>query len=123
MPPGDELNGKTDLKNHAAVKNPLVILPTYNEADNIASLLDALLSLPRPVRVLVVDDASPDRTADRSRRPASQTRTEPSALAVTSRAPSGLNATVHTAWVPASSVAHGVTGASSTEMAVSALRR
>ena len=65
MPPGDELNGKTDLKNHAAVKNPLVILPTYNEADNIASLLDALLSLPRPVRVLVVDDASPDRTADR----------------------------------------------------------
>lgn len=50
--------------NDHAIKNPLVILPTYNEADNIVSLLDALLKLSRPVKVLVVDDGSPDGTAD-----------------------------------------------------------
>ena len=42
----------------------LVIVPTYNERENIGPLLDQLMELPERVDVLVVDDASPDRTAD-----------------------------------------------------------
>ena len=40
---------------------PLVIVPTYNERANLPPLLDQLLALPA-VRILVVDDASPDGT-------------------------------------------------------------
>jgi glycosyltransferase involved in cell wall biosynthesis len=39
------------------------VLPTYNEAENVAPLLGALLSLPLDLHVVVVDDASPDGTA------------------------------------------------------------
>ncbi len=42
----------------------LVIVPTYNERDNIGRLLDRLLALPSQVDVLVVDDGSPDGTGD-----------------------------------------------------------
>ena len=42
----------------------LVIVPTYNEADNIGGLLDRLLALPYGLHVLVVDDNSPDGTGD-----------------------------------------------------------
>jgi len=42
----------------------LVIVPTYNERENIGPLLDQLMGLPERVDVLVVDDASPDGTAD-----------------------------------------------------------
>lgn len=42
----------------------LVIIPTYNEKENVALLLQAILSLPLPFEVLVVDDNSPDGTAD-----------------------------------------------------------
>ena len=41
----------------------LVIIPTYNELENIGTLLDQLLALPFGLEVLVVDDASPDGTA------------------------------------------------------------
>ena len=41
----------------------LVIIPTYNERENIEALLDRLLALPHGLDVLVVDDASPDGTA------------------------------------------------------------
>lgn len=40
----------------------VVVLPTYNEADNIADLLDALRSGSPAVDVMVVDDSSPDGT-------------------------------------------------------------
>ncbi len=43
----------------------LVIIPTYNESDNIEVLLDRLLGLPHGLEVLVVDDNSPDGTAAR----------------------------------------------------------
>ncbi len=46
--------------------NIVVVVPTYNEAENIVPLLQALLALPLPLRVLVVDDQSPDGTADRA---------------------------------------------------------
>jgi len=41
----------------------LVIIPTYNEAENIETLLDRLMALPYGLEVLVVDDNSPDGTA------------------------------------------------------------
>jgi len=45
---------------------PVVVIPTYNEAENIEPLVFAIrAALPGAV-VLVVDDASPDGTADRA---------------------------------------------------------
>ena len=40
----------------------VVIVPTYNEADNIHDLINQLLALPVNLQVLVVDDNSPDGT-------------------------------------------------------------
>jgi dolichol-phosphate mannosyltransferase len=42
----------------------LVIVPTYNECENIGPLLDQLLDLPLGLEILVVDDQSPDGTGD-----------------------------------------------------------
>jgi len=39
-----------------------IVLPTYNEAENLPNLVSALLSLPLDLGVLVVDDNSPDGT-------------------------------------------------------------
>jgi dolichol-phosphate mannosyltransferase len=41
----------------------LVIIPTYNEKENIASIIETVMSLPSAFHVLVVDDGSPDGTA------------------------------------------------------------
>jgi dolichol-phosphate mannosyltransferase len=43
---------------------PAVIVPTYNERDNIDILLDDLLSLPVDLSVINVDDNSPDGTGE-----------------------------------------------------------
>ena len=42
----------------------LVIVPTYNELENIRPLLDKVLSLPWGLDILIVDDNSPDGTAE-----------------------------------------------------------
>lgn len=43
--------------------SPWVIIPTYNEKQNIKNMLDRLVNLPVPnLQVLVVDDSSPDGT-------------------------------------------------------------
>ena len=42
----------------------LVIIPTYNEKDNIAPLIDSILELNSQLHILVVDDGSPDGTAN-----------------------------------------------------------
>lgn len=42
--------------------NTYVIVPTYNEADNLDELLTDLLNLPVRIGVIVVDDGSPDGT-------------------------------------------------------------
>jgi hypothetical protein len=42
----------------------LVILPTYEERETIGAVLDGLAALERDLDVLVVDDASPDGTAE-----------------------------------------------------------
>ncbi len=46
----------------------LIVVPTYNERENVAELIPALLSLPVEPEVLVVDDASPDGTAEEVQR-------------------------------------------------------
>lgn len=40
------------------------MLPTYNEAENLPRLVSALFALDLPLRVLVVDDNSPDGTGE-----------------------------------------------------------
>lgn len=42
----------------------LVIIPTYNEKENIAAILGAIFQLNQGFHVLVIDDGSPDGTAD-----------------------------------------------------------
>ncbi len=42
----------------------IVILPTYNECENIEYILDGVLAGDERVEALVVDDSSPDGTAD-----------------------------------------------------------
>ncbi|WP_157129727.1 glycosyltransferase, partial [Thermobifida halotolerans] len=42
-----------------------VVVPTYNEADNLPVLVEQVMALPLPeLRVVVVDDNSPDGTGD-----------------------------------------------------------
>ena len=42
----------------------VVIIPTYNEKENIEAIIRAVFTLPQPFHILVVDDGSPDGTAD-----------------------------------------------------------
>lgn len=41
----------------------IVIIPTYNERDNISAIIDAVIELQQGYHVLVIDDGSPDGTA------------------------------------------------------------
>lgn len=43
--------------------NALVVIPTYNEVDNINKLIKEILCLPKEFDILVVDDNSPDGTS------------------------------------------------------------
>lgn len=43
---------------------PLILLPTYQERDNLDSVLDAIAAAQPKFHVLIVDDASPDGTGD-----------------------------------------------------------
>lgn len=42
----------------------VVIIPTYNEKENIESIIRAVFGLPKHFHVLVIDDGSPDGTAN-----------------------------------------------------------
>lgn len=46
------------------MSDSLVIIPTYNECENIEAIARAVLSQPHPFHVLVVDDNSKDGTAE-----------------------------------------------------------
>jgi dolichol-phosphate mannosyltransferase len=46
------------------MRQNIVIIPTYNEKENIAAMLEKVLSLPVNFDILIVDDGSPDGTAD-----------------------------------------------------------
>ncbi|MBC8110053.1 MAG: polyprenol monophosphomannose synthase [Verrucomicrobia bacterium] len=49
------------------MKNCLIVVPTYNEIENIETLIRKVFSLPAGFEMLVVDDGSPDKTADKVR--------------------------------------------------------
>ena len=42
----------------------LVIIPTYNEKENVENIIRAVMLLPLGFHVLIIDDGSPDGTAD-----------------------------------------------------------
>lgn len=44
------------------MKNTLIVIPTYNEAENIEAIIRQLLSIDTSYHVVVVDDSSPDGT-------------------------------------------------------------
>ncbi|MFN3841228.1 MAG: polyprenol monophosphomannose synthase [Cyclobacteriaceae bacterium] len=46
------------------MSDSIVIIPTYNEKENIEAIIAAVFSLPTPIHILVVDDNSPDNTGD-----------------------------------------------------------
>ena len=41
----------------------VVIIPTYNEKENIRNIIEAVFELPTRFDVLIIDDNSPDGTA------------------------------------------------------------
>jgi len=47
------------------MNNSIVIIPTYNEIENIESIIRAVLSQHKPFHVLIIDDNSPDHTAQK----------------------------------------------------------
>lgn len=51
---------KSDL-----MSDTIVIIPTYNEIENIESIIRAVFSQQKAFHVLVVDDNSPDKTGDK----------------------------------------------------------
>ncbi len=46
------------------MSDTLVIIPTYNERENIELIIRAVLSQKKDFEILVVDDNSPDKTSD-----------------------------------------------------------
>lgn len=46
------------------MSDSIVIIPTYNEKENIEKIIDTVFSLPKDFHILVIDDGSPDGTAD-----------------------------------------------------------
>jgi len=47
----------------SSMSSALVIIPTYNEIENISKMLDTVMNLNENYDVLIVDDGSPDGTA------------------------------------------------------------
>lgn len=45
------------------MKNPLVIIPTYNEKENVVQMIQTVMGLSMSFDILFVDDGSPDGTA------------------------------------------------------------
>jgi dolichol-phosphate mannosyltransferase len=59
-------------KSEKLMAQTTVVLPTYNEAENLPLMVDALLALPVTLNILVVDDNSPDGTGDIAERLATE---------------------------------------------------
>ena len=45
------------------MSDSLIIIPTYNEKENIEKIINAIFSLKKDFHILIVDDGSPDGTA------------------------------------------------------------
>ena len=50
--------------NSTTLSDSIVIIPTYNEKENVAKIIKAVFSLEKPFHILIVDDGSPDGTAN-----------------------------------------------------------
>jgi len=46
------------------MSDSVVIIPTYNEKENIENIIRAVFSLPKAFHVLIIDDGSPDGTGE-----------------------------------------------------------
>lgn len=46
------------------MSNAIVIIPTYKECDNIVAIIEAVFAQPKDFHLLIIDDNSPDGTAD-----------------------------------------------------------
>ncbi len=46
------------------MSDSVVIIPTYNEKENISAIIKAVFSLEKEIHILVIDDGSPDGTAN-----------------------------------------------------------
>ncbi|MBD3277624.1 MAG: glycosyltransferase [Candidatus Aegiribacteria sp.] len=55
---------KPNRESGGLLKKALIVIPTYNEVDNISNLIPVLLDLPIEPDILVVDDSSPDGTGE-----------------------------------------------------------
>ncbi len=42
----------------------IVVIPTYNESENIGNLIDIVVALPMELDLMIIDDGSPDGTAE-----------------------------------------------------------
>lgn len=42
----------------------MILLPTYNEVENIPGLVEALMALPEDIHLMIIDDNSPDGTGE-----------------------------------------------------------
>ncbi len=56
-------NARRHIPSLPASPRILVLVPTYNEAENIRRLVELIRRIPTPLDILVVDDHSPDGTA------------------------------------------------------------
>lgn len=47
------------------MSNGLIVIPTYNEIENVESIIRAVLALEKSFHILIVDDNSPDKTYEK----------------------------------------------------------
>lgn len=52
------------IVNQSAVHQNLVLIPTYNEKENVERMIRKVFSLQTPFEILIIDDNSPDKTGD-----------------------------------------------------------
>ena len=54
---------KRKISKFVSMDKKIVIIPTYNEIENIGRIIKAVLALEGGFNILVIDDSSPDGTA------------------------------------------------------------
>ena len=59
----DKISSGAEAREWPPIRKAVVVVPTYNEADNIGRLIPLILDRDDRLAVLVVDDSSPDGTA------------------------------------------------------------
>jgi len=52
------------IKNMKMPEKSLVLIPTYNEKENVEKIIRKVFSMKKPFHILFIDDNSPDKTAD-----------------------------------------------------------